>query len=141
MTVYEWWTGTKTGIQTVYGVQYGGNTGTAAQTFTIGTVGNNEAFTLSTITLEGYRVGSPGTVNVNVFAVGANSEPTGATISNGSFNGNTITTSTDGEEISVTMTSVRLLKSIEYAIIVTAPTGTFIPNNYFAWIRGGTLEV
>ena len=66
-------------------------------------------------------MGKPGTVTVVVRATDMAGEPTGAVLAAGTFNGDTITTDTNGEAISVDMTpQIQLDAATQYCFYLSA---------------------
>ena len=108
MTKYEWYdaSGDTTG--------FGGPLG---QSFTVGTTGTNENFSITSVKVKIYKVGSPGDVYVNLYAVDGNGYPTGSSLSSGVTDGDTLTTNTAGEEREITMSSYELQASTKYALV------------------------
>ena len=103
-----------------------------AQTFTVGTIGENSDFTLYSIKLKLYRVGSPGTLTVSIRETTGYGIPIGADLTSGTYNGDTLTTNTDGEWVEIVMDStITLNRSTMYAIVVKAPSGS--PANEVNW--------
>ena len=101
-----------------------------AQTFTTVT-----AYTLSSVKLLIHRVGSPGTITVSIRAVDGNSRPTGADLTSGTINGNTLTTDSNGEWKGIALTSYVLTASTEYAIVVRASSANG-STNILRWNTG-----
>lgn len=97
-----------------------------AQTFTVGAVGH----TVSSIKLLLYRVGSPGTITVSIRATDVNGHPTGADLTSGVTDGNTLPTATL-EWREILLTEYTLSANTKYAIVVRAPSGN--PTNYPKW--------
>ena len=83
--------------------------------FTIGTTSEDGDFTLATIAIKVFREGSPGTIDMELWEVDGDGFPTGSTISTGSFDGNTLGTSSPGEVVTITMTTVTLKAGTKYA--------------------------
>lgn len=95
-----------------------------AQTFTLGTVGSNEDFDCTNVSLLLYRAGTPGTVYACLFETNETGYPTGSELGNASRNGDSFTTSTSGDWYYFTYsTPVPLSASTTYAI-VTKTTGS-----------------
>ena len=94
-----------------------------AQTFTIGTVGTDEIFNLTSIKLKLYKEGNPGTVSIALKAVDVSNDPTGADLSTGTTTGNDLTTSSTGEDRDVTMTTYEMQASTQYAVLIKALSG------------------
>ena len=98
-----------------------------SQTFTVGTVGENENHTLETIKLKAMRSGSPGLLNIRISSVDANGKPATDSLSTGSYNGNLLPVGKHNqpekaEEITIYMTKYVLLKDTKYAIVAYAPS-------------------
>lgn len=87
------------------------------QTFTPG-----ESFTIDTVNLKMYRVGSPGTITVGIRAT-SGGDPTGADLTAGTTDGNTLTTGTGGEWRTIDLTNYALSADTMYAIVVRAAAG------------------
>jgi len=128
MGLYEYFVGNTYVGEKVYGNRYVG------QSFTIGTVGTNVNHELSSITIKAYRVGDPGTINLIVKAVDGLFHPTGAVLAAGNFEGEALTTDTDGEDVEVTLTPITtLVAATQYAFYLTATDGD--ETNYIALRR------
>lgn len=84
-----------------------------AQTFTPST-----AHTLTKIKIKVFRVGLPGTTTLQIQAVDGANKPTGAALSSGTFNSDTITTDSGGEWVTITMSSYALAASTMYAMVL-----------------------
>ncbi len=83
------------------------------------------SFFASTITLDVYREGSPGTVTVSIRATDGSIRPTGDDLASGTFDGNGLTTDTGGEQKTITLTTgLALVQGTKYAIVARAPTGS-----------------
>ena len=130
MGLYEYFIGNTYVGEKVYGNRYVG------QSFTLGTVGTNENHELSSITIKAYRVGAPGTVKLIVRGVDGLFHPTGAVLAAGQFEGDSLTTDTDGEEVDVALTpTTTLVAATQYAFYLTATSGN--ETNYIALRRTG----
>jgi hypothetical protein len=102
-----------------------------AQTFTPSTT-----HTLTEIKVTVYRVNSPGTVTVRIRAT-TSDLPSGLDLDSGTFNGDSVTASTDGEEVSVAMTGAVVLSSgTKYAVIISADGAS--GANEIRWIADKT---
>jgi len=97
-----------------------------AQTFTVGATGH----TVTSVKLKLYRKGSPGTVTVSIRATSGD-HPTGADLTVGTIDGNSLTTATAGAWYEIALTEYTLNASTKYAIVVRAPNGS--TNNYLYW--------
>jgi len=95
-----------------------------SQTFTIGTVGADEAFAATNITLKLFRVSNPTILNVSLRGVTLATGKPNSTIfaHNNSFNVGAITEDTDGAWYNLKLTSVYDLQpSTQYAVVVSCP--------------------
>ncbi len=99
-------------------------------TFTFGTTIPDGDFLIDTITILGYRLGSPGICTIEFKEVDGDGKPTGSVLTSGTFNSNIITTSTDGELIEVTITPYTFKASTQYAWYVKAGGGSDINNRF-----------
>lgn len=91
-----------------------------AQTFTPET---SEAYTITSVKLLMYRIGSPGTVTVSIKAT-SSSKPSGADLCSGTTSAGTLTTDTAGEWREITFgTNVPLSNGTLYAIVVRLAGG------------------
>lgn len=89
------------------------------QTFT-----PDEAHKITSVKLKLYRVGSPGEITVSIRAT-SGSLPTGGDLCSGTFDGDTLTTNTNGEWVEITLgAGYELEAEIEYAIVVRALDGS-----------------
>ncbi len=112
-----------------------------SQTFTIGTTGDNENFNISKIRMLVYRTGDPpgGVSNITIRSVNATGYPEIGTaiLGNGTFNGSSITTNSNGEWIDVNLsTNATLNASQKYAIVWDTPES--ISPHYVLWKRDTT---
>jgi hypothetical protein len=106
---------------------YGGNsTYIAGQTFT-----PSETFTLTSIKALLYKIGTPGTCTVAIYATSAG-VPTGAPLVSNTFDGNTLTSDSAGEWKEVTLTPTELTGSTMYALVIMAS------GNFLGWRRDQT---
>jgi hypothetical protein len=80
-------------------------------------------FDLTQITLTLYRAGTPGTIYLNVYATDASHYPTGASLSSGSYNGDSLPTS-PSTLATFNMSAASLTASTEYAFVLTVPGGS-----------------
>ena len=108
-----------------------------AQTFTVGNTGANEDHNITSVKLKMSRTGSPGTITVSIRAVDVNGKPTGADLTSGTTDGDTLTTDAAGEWREITLTSYGLSASTKYAIVVRISGGD-ISNNISWRIDGST---
>ena len=104
----------------VYGDDY-----MAGNQFTIGTVGDNEAFTIDSIEIVGDRSGNPGTTYLYIYAIDVNGFPTGAVLADGSFNGNILGTTLHQDTIMVDISDDGYIvtASTTYTWHIKAPSG------------------
>ena len=80
--------------------------------------------TIEKVRLLLFRVNSPGTLNVYIYATSAGL-PTGAALASGTTNGNTLTTNTNGSYRDILLgAGAALTSGIQYAIVAEAPDGT-----------------
>ncbi len=95
----------------------------AAQTFTIGT--SNHNVYIVKLKLSRYTADNVGTVHAGIKAVDQYGHPTGADLTNGSFNGDTLPVYPNWTWIDIPLTSyITLNATAQYAIVVSAPTST-----------------
>lgn len=85
-----------------------------AQTFTAAI-----SSALTSISLVLYRQGSPGTLTVRLYAT-SGGKPTGSALSTGATDGDTLTTSYNGEWRTITMSDYTLTAGATYAITLQA---------------------
>lgn len=82
------------------------------------------AHTITSVKLQLYRAGSPGTITVAIRATDGSGHPTGADLCTGTTNGNTLTTSSAGELREITLgAGTSLTIGTKYAIEVRVPSG------------------
>lgn len=94
------------------------------QTFT-----PTEDYDVSSVILKLYRTGLPGLLSVSIRATDDGGKPTGPDLHAGTFDGNEITTDTDGEEITFSFSGA-LVNGDKYALILKAPTNE---RTYVNW--------
>ena len=88
-----------------------------AQTFT-----PSFGHTITSVKLRLYRIGSPGTIYVDIKGTDGSGHPTGSVLCSGSINGNNLTTDSAGAWYEITLgVGTELYASTRYAIIVRAP--------------------
>jgi len=115
LTLYEYHEPTNLNCQ-------GGTTSTIrdGQSFTIGTTGDNKAFTLTSISWKGklgpYAYSLPGTVYVDLYAADANGLPTGSILSSGTTDGDTWSTTMATR--TVVISAYILRKSTKYVFTI-----------------------
>ena len=91
------------------------------QQITIGASAQNSDFLTTAVIFKLYRILLPGTVTMELKAVDADGKPTGAVLATATYNGDSLTTDTGGEEITFTFGSaVNLSASTQYAIYLYA---------------------
>lgn len=101
-----------------------------AQTFT-----NNAAYIITAVKVRVFRILSPGDVTVSIRATAAG-EPTGADLTTGTFDGDTLTTNTSGEWITITLSPIALDNATQYAIVMRAVSGS--GANTVSWRADGS---
>ena len=100
----------------LYGAIWGG------QHFTVGNVGTNENFTITQIGLKLDKTGSPGTLNVDVYAVdGTDGDPTGVSLSSGTLAEGDIPASENWVNISMSQYTFR--EDTQYIFVFKATSG------------------
>jgi len=105
-----------------------------AQTFTLGTTGNNLTFNISQIKIKGKRLDDCGDITIQIQGVQPDGIPDGTTISTGILTQSEILT-TDSW-ITVTMTSVALQAGQQYSLVVDPAIHT--AADYFSWRTDGS---
>lgn len=127
--LFENYSGTTNDFIRTYGVNW------EAQSFVA-----SANHTVTSVTQLVYRAGSPGTVTVSIRATDGSGLPTGADLGSGTYDGNTLTTSTSGETKTTTLSApVNLVAGTVYAIVCRAPSGS--AGNELDWkinSTGGT---
>lgn len=99
---------------------FGYGDGWLAQTFTVGGTGH----TITSVKLKLYRYGSPGIVMVSIRATDVEGKPTGADLTSGTTNGNTLPTGAPYEWRGIALTEIELSPNTKYAIVCKpAPNG------------------
>ena len=112
-TRYEYYEGPVDQATTIYGARYRG------QSFT-----PQISHTIKTITVLVYKIGSPGWLTTNVYAVDGDGKPTGLSLATGTLNAISFTTNTAGHNEALDLGDGALLTSgIKYAIELRG-TGT-----------------
>ncbi|RKX66043.1 MAG: hypothetical protein DRP42_03865 [Tenericutes bacterium] len=73
-----------------------------------------------------YRVGSPGTMELNMYAVDSGGEPTGASLIHGFYDGDTLTTNVAGEEVFFTwwLDETKLIQPGDFLCVVLKAAGS-----------------
>jgi hypothetical protein len=117
------------GDDTGDGAIYGNNW--QAQTFTA-----EKAYRITSVRLKLYRLGLPGTITVSIRATDASDHPTGPDLCSGTTNGNTLTTSSAGQERDIYFgAGYPLTYGVKYAIVVRCGGDV---NNCFYWREDST---
>jgi len=93
------------------------------QTFTVGTVGDNQNHVITSAKFKLWRTGSPGTITCELKAADVNGLPVGDVLSTGTYNGNALTTNSNGEVIEIQMSSYELQAGGKYSIYIKATDG------------------
>ena len=128
----EYYTTTPTGFTATSGTNYRG------QSFTIGTVGNNEAVALSNVSLlMGRFNATTGTLTVRLYAVDGSGLPTGSILSTGTLNTASIAESNNQATFlwyNISMSSYNLQPSTKYAITWNTSAG----QTNFGLVNPGT---
>lgn len=117
----ESYSGTGTFTSRVY------TTRRSAQTFTIGSSGENGKWALKRVVLLLFRSGNAGTVTVRLQTT-TNGVPNEVFLSTAKFDGNLVTTNTDGEMYSIDMPYYEMQPGQKYAIVLSG-TGTDFGNS------------
>lgn len=98
--------------------------GWLAQTFTIGTTGDNVSHNITSIKISlGKRTGEVGTVTLSIRAVDGDNKPTGADLTSGTTNGNTLPEGENYETREFVMTPYLLQASTMYAMCLRTEIG------------------
>ena len=82
-----------------------------------------ESYTLSSVKLKLLRVGSPGTIQIGLYAVDGSGKPTGTALSTGTYNGNLLTTNSNGTWISISLSAYSIVATTQYVIVINAIGG------------------
>ncbi len=112
-----------------------------AETFTVGT-NSSFSFIITQVGLKGYRQGTPaGVLVINITTVLVDNSPNQSnTISNGTFDMTSLTTSSAGEFFNVTMSSAQLDIDTNYSILLSCPDcGNSV--NDFNWRLDNTDDI
>ncbi|GAG61835.1 unnamed protein product [marine sediment metagenome] len=113
-TLYESYASGEDSIASIYSTVYW------VQTFQSST-----AHTVTSVKFKLYRIGSPGSITIDIKAVDGDGKPTGTSMATGSYDCDAITTDTDGELIEITLSyGAALTADTEYAIICMALSAT-----------------
>ncbi len=90
------------------------------------------AHPITSVKVQIYRLGSPGTITCNIYAVDGSNYPTGAALVTGTTNGNTLTTETTGELREITVSGAGDDLTVgNYAIVLTCVGNV---ANRFSWL-------
>jgi len=119
MLVYENYKTSEDGQGNIYGNNW------EAQTFT--PLANHS---IAKLYLKICRTGSPGTVTVGIRATDAGNKPTGADLTSGTIDSNTLPTGSS-IWVKIALTSLALSAGTRYAIVVRTSGGDI--NNYLIW--------
>jgi hypothetical protein len=131
-----------------YNTDYDDNTNFYGATWWAQTFTPSTAHKITSVKLQLYRTGSPGTITVSIRATDGSGHPTGSDLCSGTINGNSLTSSYPGEWYEITLGSgYDLSASTKYAIVVRAPSGN--GSNKLCWLRqmssptyaGGNQEI
>jgi hypothetical protein len=117
--LYEYYDTGEDAITSVYGVRWFG------QTFT-----PSSSFYIMKISLKLVKAGSPGDLTVSIRNTLAG-KPTGSDLTSGTLAEGSINATNPGSWHNITMTTYKLAKTTQYAIIVRAPSGN--AANYVGW--------
>ena len=97
-----------------------------AQSFT-----PSESYKVTSVKLRLFHEGSPGTIDVGIYATDGSGHPTGSALCSGTTDGDTLPTGSPYEWRQITLgAGYQLTSGIKYAIVVSAPSGSF-----FNWVR------
>jgi hypothetical protein len=102
------------------------------QTFKVGTLTTDEKTYLYNVSVKLYRDGSIGTLTAYLYSANTTGLPVGAILASGTKDVSTVTTSTSGEWVNITMTTYYLLSNTRYAIALNLP-GT--SGNKLYWLK------
>ena len=105
------------------------------QWFTIGQVGTNTAFSLSTINIKIFKTGSPGNLTISLYNSFEDGLPNGAAISTGSITAAEVTGTAAWYPI--TMSAVSLRANGKYAVMLSGTTSTGNTYNWRVDVGGG----
>lgn len=111
LTRLEWYTTGETSNYIMHGLNW------IAQSFTIGAVGPNQEARLTQLRLKLWRIGSPGTLTLSIKNVDGAQKPTGADLSTGTIDGNSVTPASPGQWYDIPMTAFDMQPGTMYAIV------------------------
>ncbi|MBA7610694.1 hypothetical protein ES703_17906 [subsurface metagenome] len=97
----------------------------------------SEPYTITSVKLFLFRGGTPNIVTVSIRNAHPGNLPTGADLTSGTIDGNTLTTSTSGEKREIALTPYQLEANHRYAIVVNAAGAS--GASYLYW-RGRDSE-
>lgn len=103
-----------------------------AQSFTL-----NQKVRITSVRLKLFRAGNPGTVTIGIRALDKDDKPTGADLTSGTIDGNTLTLDTNGDWYQINLTPYTLIYGHKYAIVIRAPNGNV--SNVVNWRMDSTL--
>ena len=87
------------------------------------------AFTCTQAKIKAYRIGTPETATLSIYATDGSGLPTGASLADATFDADTFTTSSPGAWYTFLFTSnVELTDATKYALVLKAPAGTGISD-------------
>jgi len=109
------------------------NTNWSAQSFL-----SNVSIPFTNASLKLYRIGTPGTLSVNIYHADATGKPTGASLTSGSYNGDTLTAVATGEDVIIPLTSA-VGSAGNFSIVLSAPAGSL--GNSVEWLMDSTVPV
>ena len=93
--------------------------------FTVGSIGH----TITSLKLKAWRNNSPGTFTVHIRAV-SGTKPTGSDLTSGTYDGNSLGTSSPGSWVEIPVTELELSPNTTYAILVSTQ---YDDPNYLKW--------
>jgi hypothetical protein len=110
-------------VRALYGANW------VAQTFTVG----SDPHTVTSVKLKLYKTGITGstTLTVGIRATDGSGHPTGADLTSGTIDANTLTSTAPGEVYEIPVTEYILSASTKYAVVVRLPAGT--ASQYVRW--------
>ena len=121
MALQEYYNTNDDGGSTLYGVFLRGQSWTAAS-----------GYTLEKVALLLYRVGSPGTITLELYAADGAQKPTGSALATGTLDGDTLTTNTAGEWVDISYSvGYAVTNAVQYVHVVTASSGD--ASNKLGW--------
>lgn len=100
------------------------STGITASNFRAQTFKATSKYTITSIKLYMFRVGTPGTFTVSIKAIDGANKPTGAVLRSGTYDGNTLPTSADWIEVPMTTGGFVTTVETSYAIVLSSAGST-----------------